>query len=220
MTIKYIHTCGCVVYKLQNNIISIAQSHSIIVRPYVIMDGRMSQHTVGSCQPTYCNMSVSNLCCSICFECFDCSSTSAFIDDHFCVTTCGHFFHKRCINRWFLQQSNAVNCCPMCRQFVAMDGVKKVYPQFINSTNRTEIERLKMENIQLTRQLTVVSEQFWALNKLRTVKVLRNLNKNLNAVESNIDIVSASMCEIETRISNAESILLETESTLKLSKIS
>lgn len=164
-------------------------------------------------------MSVSNLCCSICFECFDCSNTSADDENEFCVTSCGHFFHRKCINRWFFQQSNTVNCCPLCRQIIAIDTVKKVYPQFISSTNRDrEIEKLKMENILLNRRLSELKEQFLALNKLRTVEVLRNLNQNLDAVDSNINAVSDCMYDIETRILNAESILLETESTLRTSK--
>lgn len=169
-------------------------------------------------------MSVSILCCSICFECFDCSNTNADDKNEFCVTPCGHFFHEKCIHRWFLQKSNStMNRCPMCRQIIAVKTVKRVYPQFINSTNHmcdAEIEQLKMENILLSRQLTEVSEQFLALNKLRTVEILRNLNQNLNAVDSNINAVSECMFDIEKRILSAESILLETESTLKISKLS
>lgn len=109
----------------------------------------------------------------------------------------------------------------MCRQIITIDAVKRVYPQFINTTNRDcEIQQLRMENIQLSRRLSELSEQFLALNKLRTVEILRNLNQNLNAVDSNINAVSDCMYDIETRILNAESILLETESTLKISKLS
>lgn len=168
-------------------------------------------------------MSVSNFCCSICFECFDCSNTSAGDENDFCVTSCGHFFHRNCINRWFLQQSNNINRCPVCRQTIAMGTVKRVYPQFINSTNGmndAEIDQLRMDNIRLSRQLTQLSEQFMALSTLRTSENLRNLNQSLNAVDSNINAVSDCMFDIEMRILNAESILLETESTLRISKLS
>lgn len=167
-------------------------------------------------------MSVSNLCCSICFECFDCSHTSADDRNEFCVTSCGHFYHRKCISRWFSQQSNTINCCPICRQIIPLDSVTKIYPQF-SSTSRisdAEIEQLRIENIQLNRQLTELSEQHLAANKIRTVEILRILKNNLNAVDSNINAVSDCMFDIEMRISNAESILLETESSLKMSKLS
>lgn len=109
--------------------------------------------------------------------------------------------------------------CPVCRQTIGVGTVKRVYPQFIYSTNGiddTEIERLKLENIQLSRQLT----QFMALRTLRTAEKLRNLNQSLAAVDANINDVSDCMFDIEMRIANAESILLETESTLKISKLS
>lgn len=40
--------------------------------------------------------------CSICLEC---------IDDEKTKTTCGHYFHKSCLNTW-LQKHNT---CPVCR---------------------------------------------------------------------------------------------------------
>lgn len=168
-------------------------------------------------------MSVSNFCCSICFECFDCSNTCAGDENEYCVTSCGHFFHRKCIDRWFFQQSIAKKRCPVCRQTIAMETVKRVYPQFINSSNGMddgEIEQLRMDNIQLSRQLTQLSEQLMALRTLRTSENLRNLNQSLNAVDSNINAVSDCMFDIEMRILNAESILLETECTLKISKLS
>lgn len=181
------------------------------------------QHSLSSCWQSERMMSVSNLCCSICFECFDCSNTSAEDGNEFCVTSCGHFFHRKCINRWFLQRSNTMNRCPVCRQTITVGTVKRVYPQFIYSSNGiedTEIERLRLENIQLSRQLTQLSGQLMALRTLRTAENLRNLNQSLNAVDANINDVSDCMFDIEMRIMNAESILLETESKLEISKLS
>lgn len=162
-------------------------------------------------------MSVSNLCCSICLDCFDCSSTSGEQANEFCVTSCGHLFHRNCITRWSLQQLNADNCCPICREIITLDAVKRVYPQFsIRSDANIMGDQLKMENIQLIRQFAAC-EQYLTLNKLRTVEYLRNLKRNLNAVDSNINAVADCMFDIETRILNAETILLATESTLKTS---
>lgn len=108
----------------------------------------------------------------------------------------------------------------MCRQLISIDSVKRVYPQFIRDSSNLnqEMERLRIENTQLSRRLSEFIEQFSALNKLRTMETLRHLNRNLNAVDSNINAVSDCMYDIETRILKAESILLETESSLKESE--
>jgi hypothetical protein len=50
----------------------------------------------------------------------DCSICLCELPDRPYVTTCGHQFHKMCLDQW-LQQETSGNACPNCREFLTND---------------------------------------------------------------------------------------------------
>lgn len=64
--------------------------------------------------------------CSICFEALGNNSEMAEV-----ATTCGHLFHRLCINNWLRQTLN----CPNCRVAIRRTGLRQIY---ITNTERRE----------------------------------------------------------------------------------
>lgn len=59
-------------------------------------------------------------CCVICLERMDLSC------EKITKTTCGHYFHERCLIEWYRKGNTYCTLCPICRQFDYIDEEFKV----------------------------------------------------------------------------------------------
>ena len=52
--------------------------------------------------------------CSICFE----AHTGTGDSQNFLRLPCNHVFHRKCIDKWFIQLYDQEKTCPLCRQSI------------------------------------------------------------------------------------------------------
>lgn len=83
-------------------------------------------------------------------ECSICLEPARTSEKEFAVTTCGHIFHRDCINLWL---TNARNC-PQCRIGIRKCGLRTV---FLNLSSRNSIDHQIME---LTAKNTLLKNEY------------------------------------------------------------
>lgn len=177
-------------------------------------------------------MSVSTICCSVCF---DTINSSESVD----ATSCGHLFHRTCILRWLQTKQIANRCCPVCRRVIRSESLITIYPQMLLDALDADptgphvvressvdslvsqlrlrndlLDKVREENCHLSDRLSELNETIEIYRELHNLDRFRLLKQNLKSVDFEIETVAESISLIEDRISRVESTLKQTEQSL------
>lgn len=178
-------------------------------------------------------MSVSNICCSVCF---DAINSTESVD----ATKCGHLFHRTCILKWLHTNRIAKKGCPVCRRLIKSETLITVYPQLnaiegkpknIDVINDFDVlvkqlnikndllDSMREENCQLSNRLTELNETIDIYRQMHNIDRFNLLKQNLKSIDFEIETVSESISVIEERIVEIEEILKKTENDLRIATI-
>ena len=144
-------------------------------------------------------------------ECLICTELLGF-EAHISATSCGHLFHRDCLNRWLNQQ--ILKTCPQCRAPVNIEHlVKKLYPN--ESVGQSEADK-KIEEL-----LALSNSQKEEVESLHNeIQVLKDFTKNqlelLSSLSKRIQHDAQSIKEKEQKLLEHELELRKYKSKYKI----
>jgi len=147
----------------------------------------------------FCNICLESLSAEV--ECFPDETTTAREAVHFnkmngvIATTCGHLFHRLCLNRWF-SRTIGYRACPLCNKQVQLRRAIKVYQNW--SLEETEVE---------------------LINKFKSMR--KSLNSSYNALKESSKKQEIEISHLKTTLSKLtiQSTEFQTYQTVKEAEI-
>ena len=87
--------------------------------------------------------------------CAICLADDGPSDQQVCVTSCGHFFHHSCLQKWLSSSAT----CPECRAVVTRENVvRRIHPHF-NQQFAKKLEMMEQRTLQLETENWFLKEE-------------------------------------------------------------